>query len=440
MPTKFAIVKDREWLYIGGDYEEIKQPIDSFAALGEVARARGLTQLWLLPGSDVFRDVQQRPESYFAERAAWQVRPRGPKLNNLISVWSLYAPDRIQIIAPGIAHNTRGRAQWPLDEVADEDVLADSVRVLKTVLGGFPTIPIKTGRELLQRTTPRRNLNFVDADFAPFLNQRESGIEYKRQLTKAERGKKWLHVIDKRRAYLASYGAHFGTGELTHRSGPIEFDKTVCGLWLVTLRGKEPKCFPCSDQFRLNSPQWLYTPMLEVAGELGLSVEVHEAFVFNGRARVFEGFYKTLREGIKRIEQSTTLKPQLKPITIGCLKSIVHQFYAWLAHPSERRHNLFRPDWRGMLVAHSKANIIRNIARGYGLGLRAPIGVRVDSLMYLSNEADAGKAVPGYFLNSETGQYRLKYSIELRRALPLLESAQSIQRIDDQLNSIVKGH
>lgn len=405
---------------------EIKSFDDLFA---HVLDAR---YIFIPYNSPLFRKIKRQFNNFQESSSLWTVRPR-ELTGNMLTCWSIFNR-RVRIILPGATKEKD--IQWPLDLITDEKLLAEVIYWLRDLLDITPTIPIHTARKLLEATARPEWLRQTNNDFQPFLVNKQADLFFVRKPTDAEKKLKWLHCYDKKRMYLSAYCTDFGVGEYTHQTGG-QFRADLPGLYRVRVRasGKSNlNIFGPTDK-----ELWLYSPMLWAMELLGYSVEILEGLYWKEKRRVFEKFYKTIYRALVSVESDEERTAIVRETARGCLKSMYARFASWLAHepPAGRANNLFRPDWRALIVAEARARIIANICKIENETGLIPVAVRADALMYLSDEPDAQKAMPAP-LAGPGASFKHEYTVEASQAFKLIDGRASAQALDDKLKEIAQ--
>jgi hypothetical protein len=235
--------------------------------------------------------------------------------------------------------------------------------------------------------------------------------------TAAEAPGHYLHCYDKHGSYLnATSTLELGYAGLEHRAGPLEFNKSEPGYWLVSR--------PTDS-----APTWTATPLLAYNMSLpdAPAYRFHEAYVWRGHKRCLSAWYERLRDArtalLQRIDASGGKGHDLvADMAYKALKGTYTQSISllraqWFIDNNRTDSPAFRPDWMHMIKARAAAVIYANVARMEW----DPVAISNDALFFLSDEADPiAAAPPGMRLGSGLGQYDVKYG-----ALPVTDEVRT---------------
>src|SRR5690348_2659525 len=103
LTNSHGVITDAGIIYDKGDGAQlVPGPVASAQNIEELltyARGLRLEQLWILPGSKVYKRARRFRRRFIEERGAWEIRPN--KLRNILTCWKPATP-KVQVIFPGI--------------------------------------------------------------------------------------------------------------------------------------------------------------------------------------------------------------------------------------------------------------------------------------------------------------------------------------------------
>lgn len=400
----------------------------------DLARRHGLTQLWLVPGSRHYAAalaawVEWQPDA----GDGWTINPG--KRATIITAFR--GDDYLQILLPGC---DKEFAKWPLNQVTEPREFARVVQTLNETLGVRVSIPSRTGKDLIKQTTPRAFLKDAGDDLKIFRKKNELDFVYKREaLTDAERAAAFVHKVDKRAQYLACCSIPLGAGEPERVA---EYSPRLPGLWRV--RFTEPldslplfRVMPGFVDQNFQRSEFVYSPLLAWLAKEGARFEVVEGWVWRESHKPLDNFYRTIKAGLTALESQSETS---SVIALSCLKSVYTQSIGILARSSGSfDSNLFRPDWRNIIISESKARLLANIKSAYTSAGVLPAAIRVDALFYFSDERNYLRALPDVFTKPGSA-YRFKYTVPAVAALGLWDDAgANVGDIDEALKGVSRG-
>ncbi|MFK8851135.1 hypothetical protein [Streptomyces sp. Ac-502] len=319
------------------------------------------------------------------------------------------------------------------DRFLDDDpapaLLARRVQQLADTVGiTYRRSAAATGHALLEATRPKNGrradpLERAELPATVLTKGRQLYVakNWDRQPTPEERKRRYVLAYDTRASYLAPCGSlAVGRGDCEHRTGEVEFDPKVPGLWLAKRPGFEhSRTFdPFGPEQRPGVPaagderRWYYTPTLAYADkDLKADIKVYEALVWPDHYRMLEPWYTQL----------STARKGITPGTEQCVSATVKDVYTHsiglfnsdllLGAPGVKPEEMdpkdlpltFRPDVQQSILAAQQANLTRTITRvGETCGLW-PIAVKTDCLFYVVDDPCFETAVPGLKLESAGG-------------------------------------
>ncbi|MFF1459597.1 telomere-associated protein Tap [Streptomyces sp. NPDC058330] len=267
----------------------------------------------------------------------------------------------------------------------------------------------------------------------------EEAYDWARPLTDDEYTKRYLVGIDVNMAFAAgANGTVVGLGAPTHVRRP-EFDPKLPGSWLVDLSHIElderlPSPFtPKGD--RPAGPAWYATPTVAYAVELGHPVSPVEAYVRHENGRYLDGWYNRLRDAyvatmadlgvtgdlspagfLTAMEGHRQRDPQMA-VVLSAVKATVKGGIGKLRErprgegwkPGEPWRALSRPTWRpdirAAVIAKTRVNMHRKMAKHAAFTGAYPVAVLSDCAVYATDGPSPldflpyrqGKPLPGGF-------------------------------------------
>jgi hypothetical protein len=215
----------------------------------------------------------------------------------------------------------------------------------------------------------------------------------------------WVHAFDVNGMYLAACSsADLGHGSPTHHDGaPDVRGGSWPAYWRASLSGWEGLRLP----FKVDGqPHWYTTPSIQLARDLGATVQVREAYVYPAHARALCSWYERLRDARRALMASPLLGA---PLALRAVKATYTYALGWLqGHWEGTGDERFRPDWRGTIIARARANMTRALIRvEQGCGAR-PVGLSTDTVLYWSAEPDpvAAAHALGLELSDALGKWK----------------------------------
>lgn len=338
-----------------------------------------------------------------ARQAGFQVSGKGT-LDPSIEVWHDENPDLGVLIGflPAL------EPSFQLTILKDDPspaLIADRLQRFTSALR-FPyrKTPSSTGLDLLFALHPRseRDRLFESSPSPRVLREAghdETDIDWQRALTTEEQEHRWVHAYDRGGSYLAAVaGLEVGIGAPTHHPEPLPFTK-LPGYWHITIPADGHRLTPnlfsrsgISGGATPGSRIWVATPTMELAAELGIEPEIHEAYLWHEKGRIFDTWQKRMRDARQSLD---TTNPD-DQIARDLLKKVYVAGLGIMASDTYRngRHG-FAPHRYDHVIAKARANILRRVFQiGESTG-RWPVAISKDTILYTSPSADADTSWPG---------------------------------------------
>lgn len=250
----------------------------------------------------------------------------------------------------------------------------------------------------------------------------EDDFNWQRQLTPAEREHHWVHAFDRGGSYLAAVaGLELGIGTPTHHEGPLQFItdskrpdfNRLPGYWKITAPEQgswlTPYLFTATGRFGpalVGTEIWIATPTMELAHELGIELEIHEAWLWHEKGRVLDSWYKRMKEARDLLdtadEDDRAARDLVKSTYVAGIGMLDYrgrhdQLAIWAPH----RHD--------HIVAKSRANILRRILQIGEAKNRWPVAIEKDAILYTSDSIEGVDAWPGDPKHFGRGLGQFKY-------------------------------
>jgi hypothetical protein len=430
IPRNFAVVANGR-IFFGDETgaELAAAQIGTAAQLAELAIAHHVRTLFVCPGSQLFEEIRAAGDAFAASSGGWECRPA--QLMNKLTLWR--DGKRVYVVCPGIVSE-----QWALDSITDPRELYATVETLQGVLGVTVTTPTATAKQLAQICATREPSPLPVETMAPFKEHIERDLYYLRPLFKDEEKKKYAHAYDKRSMYLSCAAIPLGMGAPSHHVADVPRlsypDTSLPGLWKVNASPDIQTSSTAAQMLGELRGAWVYSPMLALYVGNHYRVEVMECYTFGKGARPLEHWYKVIRHALDDL-------PDKSPAS-KCLKAAYTHFIGWLSHtpanapagvPDKRRPEpYYRPDWRSMIISKAKERLTRNLLKVHEASGALPFIIRVDTVVYMSDEPNASKALPAP-LTGDGAEYRHTYTAPAARVRELIGAKLSADRIDDAL-------
>ncbi len=369
--------------------------------------------------------TKDSPAVTTALERGYQLGGKGESLGRWTRIWKGQQKSVWLVLMPALTRDDDRMALVRDDP--DHATLARRIGQLADKLGyPFHLSPASTGLDLLKavRRKDRETFFQVIEPIEPASRSTlEVDINWSRKPTEDELQHEWVHAYDRSGSYLAGVaGLELGVGEPEHHDQGVAFDAKTPGYWRVEI--------PESGDWRVPNPLdprgrnagrtlWVTTPSLQFALEEEYAPEILEAWTWPEHARVLDPWYERVRDARTALDiddpDAQVARDQLKQVyahTIGMFGSTAHR----------QGKDDFRPDWRHLIVAKARTNILRRVATiGKATG-RWPVAIVTDTVLYTSNEPDPVKAWPGgdKTLGRQLGRYKPEGTARLAEHLKYL--------------------
>ncbi len=324
---------------------------------------------------------------------------------------------------------------------SDPATIARRLGLFAGVLGtAFHVSAHATGSDLMRALRTKRSTEFAVHNPPPpakGLGDPDITAGWSRQPRGAEADLTYVHAYDRGGAHLAGVaGLELPVGDPVHYEAGLPFDSRVPGYWRVHIPQSADWRYPHPlYKPRYGELDWVTTPALAFAAEVGYELDVVEAYVWPNHARVLDPWYKRLAAARAATDDPTD--PDL-----AAVRAMVKEVYTRsIGMMGSRTHaegtSMFQPERRHHIVAKARANLLRRvIAIGQSTDVW-PLAVKTDTLLYASNEPDPIKAWPGEskHLGLGLGQYKVEGTGLLVDQLPHLDG----KSWPDEAKALVTG-
>jgi len=232
---------------------------------------------------------------------------------------------------------------------------------------------------------------------------------WSRQLGDRERSLAWCHLIDKHAAYLGACSSLELGIDHPRRFDRPRFDARLPGYWRIDvdtspweLALPDPLGRDISPSARANRERWLTTPTLELCTELGVELDVREAWLWPIHRRLLRPFYACVGRARRRLEAVLASQPsdRRRMAATAALRTLKAVYAALLGgalaatrdRKREPRPPWYRPDFRHQVIAKARANLLRNVLgwAAHGVCVSAVFN---DGVYVLSDQTAAPAAI-----------------------------------------------
>lgn len=381
-----------------------------------------------LPNSGAFRYLEKlhaatedHPFIVQAREDGFQVSGKSSSINPSIECWHDENRDLGVLVGFLPAQHTLFQLEV-LEDNPEPAVIARRLQKFTSALR-FPyrKNPSTTGLDLMIALHPREDRDHLFAPInTPQVVQdagfRELDFDWQRKLTEQEQQQTWLHAYDRGGSYLAAAaGIDLPVGHPTHYPEGAAFggETKLPGYWKITAPelGSWLMPDPIAPAGRNGAAvpgrvMWVTTPTMELAKELDLELEIHEAYLWTEKKRLLGTWQQRMRDARELLD---TTDPD-DQIARNLIKASYVAGLGITASQDNRGGMLgFAPVRYEHIIAKSRANIIRRIRQiGEATG-RWPVAVVKDTVIYASDDVEAVTAWPGESDHYGRGLGQFKY-------------------------------
>jgi len=365
----------------------VQLEVQAFAQLVYLADAADVYQLWLTPrwvATHAIADLQP-----------WSVVPTEDERRRV----AIVAPSLDRRLEPFAAPSVTGAA------------LLGALVQLEAQLGTWFTATPGRTAEVMIRTDLRRRGRHEPVELPAVVTRGhvESWWDWMRPLTPEEAARPYIVAVDKHAAFLTTMShVELGIGqpELVERA--VGFDRRLPGYWHVRTARWEHPGLPDPTRAtgapgRREEPEgwrWLTTPSVRAAHELGLLLELDQAYVWRQHGRLLQPFAARIRAA--RDTLGAQADSEAVRIALAAVKRLYTSLIGRLRMLRESGPDpLYRPDWHDHLVAESRVNLWHNVRQ-----LAEPPAACAIDCWYVPSAAAAAPA--GLKLGQGAGEYSVK--------------------------------
>lgn len=384
--------------------------------LGTGAKIEPLRALWIAPGSDI-AELAKSPEFWQVDTPGWKCFTTGPQGAPAPDVASIRRTDtgkweREVTIYAGLD------SRWMLgiDETAPHSAILSTIATYERLIGQTRLSPASTALALLDRVNGHsERAGWMDPlsrdalDKIPWPQNRAPG-----HVNHDVEWGDYVHVFDKRSAYMASAQCKLGRGDPDwYRDvDAAKFDECLRvetpGLWCISLGPGHNQDYahlpnPFNTHGDMPDHDWYYTPQLKLAQAMGYNLIVHEAYLWAHAHPVLTTWVQKLWQA----RQATRGQPVEDMIKASFTQSL--GILARRPGEGEKAQWYHRPDWAGTLTAQHYMRQVKKIMQiDAALGGNRYMAVSTDSFAVTSNDPDPVRAMPiGWAgIDGMMGQYR----------------------------------
>lgn len=402
--------------------------LKTFSNVVEIGQRFNLNQIWILNGSKIFNRLALHHRIFLDENQP--IKCAQSEIRNVCSARF----QKFQVIFAGALEikgdNNLAREnliiQWSLFEIKNAERLFNAVAWLYEKLDVLPSVPIRTGKVLAERSA-NETLEPLNENTLIYHENEANNLIYCEPFKIA--GKKNIFGFDKNSMYLvASRSYSFGLGDSVKQTGG-SFDKKLHGLWKIEIntKGLSPERIKYIN-FIKSDNDFLWTSDIEIIQELGAKIKVIEANIWKYNKRIFEKFSKIL-SSVR--DEAKLLGLQIEEKAI---KAIYTRFIGWMnREPIGREEIFYRPDWRSAIISLARANLIRNIFKIRDFADIEIVAVHIDEIVIATNLEF--NQLPFPLVPDEKGNcpFKSTYQYEVSEVKHLIEGEESASELVTKL-------
>lgn len=348
----------------------LSTPIASTADLGRLAARLQTRQLWIHPSWSRAHPVA-------------------------IPAWSVLdtSAGRVQLCAP-IGDELAGDV---LEQLGSGRELLDVLVLVQHQLGTWwRGTAGATGSAMLREQLRHRGAFYLPSVLPPSAVLGRSGGEsdfgWLRPLTAAERGRRWLHCIDKHAMYLVAAGTvELGLGEVELDTKPT-FHARTAGYW-HTLTREWPADRLIPDPTRGGpvrasaepSYRWLTTPSVEAALAAGAVEHIAASWSWPTHGRYLQPTAEVIRTARQVFASRADAVGRAALALVKPMYTAMLGRLAWSELPNTDA--LYRPDWYAMVRAEARCRLWYQV-RALAEAGAAPAAIATDAVYIPSDFVD----------------------------------------------------
>jgi hypothetical protein len=364
---------------------------------------------------------------------------------------------------------------WKMQKVGEPVVALAALSYIEDALGIAVVYSAgKAGVYLMEKVNRKRRIDWIQKiDIRKITPLREKlvcvgDLNWKRELSLEDTG--YLVSYDKNMAYPASCtSVLLGTGEPTYVESPQstyvespQFDmKKVCpGIWHCNISGTSE-----FDGITLPHPTdgktegWFYTYTVKLLMEVGYTVEISEAWVWNEYHTILRPWACKLFEGREVLDDNLSpdkeryKNAEARKIAASDIKFIAVKSLGWtrmtkdLNEESEEELDWYiRPDWDDLVIDNARYQMFWRIRTCMKSGYH-PVGVHADCLYFVAETSDHEQALsrmekPMMERRKKLGGYKQHYktAITMEEARPVFARNTYMSDVNTELIDIDRKH
>ncbi|MFY9222140.1 MAG: hypothetical protein WAQ98_05710 [Blastocatellia bacterium] len=400
----FCFASKGKWYQVPIDINLLLNASD----IAELARQYERKYIWLLPTCSISKKLTDTPLIFTPDFI------KHPFINNLGEEWKLDHATKpgdmiYQISLKYFWESDRNSTyinlpnrliDWYFADITQASTLYGAISYLEELLEiELKSKPNTTGINLIERLNStndirKKYIKDLKSDLSIWHENKPFDLAWVRPISKKEQQYKHIYVYDKNQQYLSASNIFFGVGEPERLINP-GFDKTIVGLWKISLSGEShwngqslPHPLGNSREPYL-SEGWFDTALVQLALDLGYQVTIYEAEVFKQKAKILEPFYKLLTSALTELKNNPENKFKNEVARQKAILGVKSVFRSTIglfdANIYSKRKWSFRPDWRWSIIATARARMFYNIDKLLKQGFH-PLAARTDALYFASNQ------------------------------------------------------
>jgi hypothetical protein len=328
------------------------------------------------------------------------------------------------------------------DEITDPYELFNAIEIFYSKLGVEPSFPNKCSIELLKQSRPSWFKPLTDNPkefWSDFHVHIEHEFIWLREPTKAERKMKFAHAFDKRAMFLSAMRNTLAGAESFEYFENLKYSdlpKKAVGLCEIAKPKFDSPILPELGELAgqlFDGQTRFYTRYLQLFDKhFQSAIKIKKAWLWTEPTRIFEKFAVTLGNAIKETRSKET--PEIAYAN-AAMKSLYTKFIGWfdrgsfLESPGDWAGELYRPDWRGLIIADANCNLLENIIEVFRFTGKIPFAIYHDCLMYFSDFENPHHEFNGTSLLDEN-KFSHEWTLPAIRVLKAIKDGESAGKID----------
>jgi hypothetical protein len=328
-----------------------------------------------------------------------------------------------------------GSGDFRAVETLDLDQLESAAVKFAAALGlTYATSGAATITHLIRNLSPKLGPAWLEPDLSddsrPSWVRAKPGGGWSRKLTKAESGRPYVAVYDRSGSYASAWGGLVtGTGRWEQAGAVAELPgrDTPAGYWLVdveplrvALKLGSAKPDPFAKLGAPNGPQWLTTPLAQLARDLtnalGLDLRALDAYTQAAHGRALT----KPAERIRAAREALALDPSpAARAALAIVKTGYSAALGWCEYSNRPPDPLARPYWNRAVIDRFGANAWRSLETAEP----APFAwVDIDACLFATGDSSMApwppeKIGPGFGCWKRKGAL-----VSMKEAAPLLNA------------------